>query len=100
MWKAIKWTTACLVVALVIALAGVGGYAIGDKGGSSNVSTAPAESGSQGYGILDEISAILQTDFVNPAALDPKVQRKGAIDGVIASLGDPHPVYISPEDLA
>jgi len=100
MWKAIKWATASLMVALVIALAGVSGWALGDSGGSSTVITRPAQNASQGYGILDEIAAILEEDFVNPDALDADVQRRGAIDGVIASLGDPHTVYISPEDFA
>jgi carboxyl-terminal processing protease len=94
------------MVALVIALAGVSGWALGDSGGSATVgdsggsATRPAGNSSQGYGILDEIAGILEEDFVNPDALDADVQRQGAIDGVIASLGDPHTVYISPEDFA
>ena len=107
MWKAIKWGTAGLAVALVIALSGVVGHTIGDDGGSQTVinrtvdnddSGSPVES--QGYSILDEIESILQEDFVNPDAIDPALLRQGAIDGVLASLGDPHTVYISPEDFA
>src|SRR5574341_2584295 len=102
MWKGIKWGAAGLTVALVIALSGVVGHTIGDSGNSSTVITRPAQNGeaSQGYSILDEIEGILAEDFVNPDAVDPDVLRRGAIDGVIASLGDPHTVYISPEDFA
>lgn len=101
MWKTVKWSMASLAVALIIVMASVVGYAIGDNGGSAGTKTQPAaeRSGqSAGFGVLDEISRILQEDFVNPGALDPKVQRAGAINGLIASLGDPHTVYISPED--
>ena len=35
-----------------------------------------------------------------PDAVDPNALQRGAIDGLIESLGDPHTVYISPEDFA
>jgi carboxyl-terminal processing protease len=97
MWKTVKWSSAGLAVALIIVMAGVTGYAIGDNGRASEITARPSQD-STGFGVLDEISRILETDFVNPAALDPKVQRRGAIDGLIASLGDPHTTYISPDD--
>ncbi len=103
MWKAIKWSTAAAIVAISIALAGVVGHEIGENSGPSTPITRPAQNGAQqseGYAILDEIQAILEEDFVNPDAVQPSVLRRGAIDGVIASLGDPHTTYISPEDLA
>ena len=78
MWKAIKWGTAGLAVALVIALSGVVGHTIGDDGGSSTVINRTVDNddtsnptGSRGYSILDEIETILQEDFVNPDAIDP-----------------------------
>lgn len=104
MWKAAKWGMAALVVALAIALSGVVGHTIGENNGSPAVNVgAPSGNGgqtSQGYSILDEIQQVLEEDFVTPDAVDPKILRTGAIDGVIKSLGDAHTVYISPEDYA
>ncbi len=102
MWKAAKWGTAILAVALSIVLSGVIGHTIGDHGGSSstiNIDRSGRANGSAGdYSTLQEIQQILQEDFVNPDAVDPKVLVNGAIDGQIKALGDPHTVYISPED--
>lgn len=101
MWKAAKWGVVTLAVALAIVLSGVVGHTIGREGGSSVSGPASvSQSGAQGYGILDEIQSILQQDFVNPAKVDPKVLRQGAIDGLIKSLGDAHTVYISPEEFS
>lgn len=89
-----------LAVALIIVMAGVTGYAVGDDGPPSGATIRPVQdsSDSAGFSVLDEISRILETDFVSPDALDADVQRRGAIDGLIASLGDPHTTYISPDD--
>lgn len=102
MWKAAKWGTGLLAVALAIALSGLVGHTIGDDGTSSttitvngNGSTDPGD-----YGILQEIENILREDFVNPDAVNPNELLNGAIDGEIQALGDAHTVYISPEDFA
>lgn len=103
MWKAAKWGMASLVVALAIVLSGVVGHTIGQDSGTPASNVRPVENGSQasqGYAILDEIQRILQEDFVNPDAVDPETLRAGAIEGVIKALGDPHTVYITPEDYA
>jgi len=102
MWKTIKLGTAGVAVAFIILMVGVVGYAVGDTGASNGTNSRAAEqqSASEGYSILDEIQGILEEDFVNPDAVNPEVLQRGAIDGVIASLADPHTVYISPEDFA
>ena len=102
MWKTIKLGTAAVALAFVILMVGVVGYAIGDTGASSSGTSRQAEqsSQSQGYSILDEIQGILKEDFVAPDAVNPDTLQKGAINGLIQSLGDPHTVYISPEDFA
>ena len=101
MWKTARWGMASLAVALGIALAGVVGYAIGDNAGSPTINVGTGSGGSQSdFGTLDEIERILDEDFVNPDAIDPEALRNGAINGLIAALGDPHTVYISPEDYA
>ena len=104
MWKTTKLALAGTGVAFLILMFGVVGYAIGDTGSTSTTTTnnsrpAPQGDGS-GYSILDEIEGILQEDFVVPDAVDPNALQRGAVDGLIESLGDPHTVYISPEDFA
>ena len=96
MWKAMKWGTASLAVALAIALSGVVGYTIGDDGSDGGGSTSTTSEGGS-FEILDEIYRILREDFVNPEAVDPELLKMGAINGVLQALGDPHTVYIDPE---
>jgi len=103
MWKTIKLGMAGVAVAFIILMVGVVGYAVGDTGAANsgeNSRAAPDGSQSEGYAILDEISDILAEDFVNPEAVDPNAFQRGAIEGLIESLADPHTVYISPEDFA
>jgi len=103
MWKTIKLGMAGVAVAFIILMVGVVGYAVGDTGAAKsgeNSRAAPDGSQSEGYAILDEISDILAEDFVNPEAVDPNAFQRGAIEGLIESLADPHTVYISPEDFA
>ena len=104
MWKTTKLGLAAAGLAFIILMVGVVGYAVGDTGASDNGAPAnsrPAQNtNSEGYAILDEIEGILQEDFVNPDAVNPDLLHDGAIQGLIESLGDPHTVYISPEDFA
>jgi carboxyl-terminal processing protease len=105
MWKTTKLALAGAGLAFIILMVGVVGYAVGDTGASDNGTTTnqrPAEqnTSSESYAILDEIEGILQEDFVNPEAVNPEQLHDGAIQGLIESLGDPHTVYISPEDFA
>ena len=96
MWKAMKWSTLALAVALAIALSGVIGYTLGDSGDGDGT-TAVQITDELGFGILEEIYAILEEDFVNPEALDLELLKLGAINGILQALGDPHTVYIDPE---
>jgi carboxyl-terminal processing protease len=105
MWKTTKLGLAAAGLAFIILMVGVVGYAVGDTGASNSGSTsnsrpAQQDTNSEGYAILDEIEGILHEDFVNPDAVNPGVLHDGAIQGLIESLGDPHTVYISPEDFA
>ena len=106
MWKTTKLALAGTGVAFIILMFGVVGYTIGDTGSASTANTnnsRPAPQGDgqdSGYTILNEIEDILHEDFVVPDAVDPNALELGAINGLIESLGDPHTVYISPEDFA
>lgn len=99
MWKTTKVGVATLVVALMIVLAGVVGYAINDGDGSSpgGGSTTTIGEGGEGFSILEEIMQILGEDFVVPDAVDYEILKEGAIDGAIEALGDPHTEYITPD---
>ncbi|HUF53152.1 MAG TPA: S41 family peptidase [Dehalococcoidia bacterium] len=96
MWNTVKLSLASIFVALVVAFASVTGYAIrgdnGGTGGSVNNGSDSAE-----FGLLDEIADILREDFVNPGAVTDETLEIGSINGIIESLGDPHTVYITPE---
>lgn len=61
---------------------------------SENVDRADAEID---FGILDEIFAILEEDFVEPDRVDRELLFEGAIQGIFDALGDPHSVYLDPE---
>ena len=102
MWNTLKWTLSLLVVALIIATAGLVGFAIGDQaGGGDTVQAPPGDTISgdgSGYDILGEIQDILEEDFVVPEAVNGEALEQGAIGGQIDALGDPHTVYITPED--
>jgi carboxyl-terminal processing protease len=94
MWNTLKWSLLGLIVVLLIGLSGVAGYAINDNNSGSSSQTADAGE----FGILNEVQGILKQDFVNPDAVKDDVLQKGAIDGMIASLNDPHSTYIPPQD--
>jgi carboxyl-terminal processing protease len=104
MWKTAKWGAASLSVALSIFLAGTIGHKIGEDSGEGPtvlVDDGGANRPAAGsYSTLSEIEEILGEDFVNPDAINANALLDGAIQGQIESLGDPHTVYISPEDLA
>jgi carboxyl-terminal processing protease len=105
MWTSVKWAIAAVAVALSIFLAGVIGHTLGDDSGGNATVVTGGDGGNSSteagdYGTLNEIEDILEQDFVNPDAIDPNALLNGAIQGQIDALGDPHTVYISPEDLA
>jgi carboxyl-terminal processing protease len=104
MWTTVKWAIGIVAIALSIFLAGAIGHTIGDDETDGNPTVSdggqPSNNVPAGdYGTLEEIEDILQQDFVNPDAVDPNALLNGAIQGQIEALGDPHTVYISPEDL-
>lgn len=53
-----------------------------------------------GAAILDEIYSLLDDQYVDPTLINPDNFRQAAIDGVIASLNDPHTDYLTPEEIS
>lgn len=90
MWTKLKWGLAGLIVALLISLAGVAGYAINDNSSGGGAATSQ-------YSLLDEIQDILQEEFVNPDVVDIDTLEPAAINGMLSALNDSHTAYIPPE---
>jgi len=49
-----------------------------------------------GFGLLSDIRNILSKEFVDPEAIDAQKMTHGAAAGLVASLGDPHTVFVEP----
>lgn len=52
-----------------------------------------------GGALLTEIYDTLKDQYVDKELITPEKLRTAAIDGIIASLNDPHSSYITPEDI-
>lgn len=82
------------------------GWAIHDlttesgPGPTQAASTGGASSDTIGAAIIDEIVQLLQSRYVDKAAIDPESLRQAAIDGIIRSLNDSHTEYLTPAELA
>lgn len=61
--------------------------------------SAAASRDTVGAAIIDEIVNLLETRYVDKAALDPETLRQAAIDGIIRSLNDSHTEYLTPAEL-
>jgi len=96
MWQTVKLSLAVLFVALVVSFASALGYALGGEGDGADGGATSAGT-SEEFGILDEIADILREDFVVPEAVTDEALQQGSIQGIIDALGDPHTVYITPE---
>lgn len=72
-----------------------------DDGPSAPSQPAGASGSSDtiGAAIIDEIVELLETRYVDKAALDPETLRQAAIDGIIRSLNDSHTEYLTPAEL-
>ena len=74
---------------------------------ATTVVNAPADTGDRpaaiseaDFLILDEILQILESDFVDPDAVDAEYLHAAAIAGIFDALGDPHSTYIDPDTYA
>lgn len=101
--KVVRWVLLGLVVVLLSVMSGVVGFVIGEgsgDGGPASVGPFSSSNGEADFEVLNEIYDILQQDFVDQESLDPEILRQGAIDGLLATLGDVHTLYIDPVSLA
>lgn len=102
--KAARWAIGLVIVVVVVALAGVVGFALGDdsEGSAANGTQrtsqeAASSSDRPDFEVLDEVYDVLKRDYVNNDSIDPNTMLQGAIDGMINVLGDPHTVYVDAE---
>jgi carboxyl-terminal processing protease len=103
MMKGLRWILLGLFVVLLSVMSGVVGFAVGGGGEDCQVSMSGGSRSSTGeadFGVLDEVYDVLREDFVDQDSLDPEILRQGAIDGLLASLGDVHTLYIDPQSFA
>ncbi len=105
MFRAARITLFLLLAAAVIATSFGVGYMVSPGGGfappllaSESRHAVPGGAPEQ-FKLLDEVWNVLQQDFVEPTALDRNKLGKGAIDGLIAALGDAHTSYIDAQNL-
>lgn len=102
--RAARWMVALLLLAVLVSLAGIVGFSLGeDRGGTAATVEAPAATreatsrdGRPNFRVLDQIYDILRRDYVDQDALDIEALRLGAISGLINALGDPHTTYVDP----
>ncbi len=105
--RAARWAVAIVILAVLVSLAGIVGFAMGDDAessatnGSSDRSSAQTDSSDSGerpdFSVLEDVYDVLDRDYVNQEKIDPAILLQGAIDGLLNTLGDQHTVYVDPE---
>ena len=107
MLRYINVTLVVFLVVGVVAGAFGAGYLQGVMGQSPSPSSQvqsfpiPGLSGASlppEFAIIEEVWDILNEDFVDASTMDAKELRRGALEGIIAALDDPHTSYIDAEN--
>jgi carboxyl-terminal processing protease len=97
-----------LLLAIVTLAFGLG-YIVNNVTDDDAPSTVQADPGDQvgnggssavGAAILDEIYELLASQYVDPVLINEDNFLQSAIDGVIASLNDPHTEYLTADEIA
>jgi carboxyl-terminal processing protease len=103
--QAARWAVFGFLVLALLTLAVALGYGIKDIRTDESSSPATTDTGVRASGgaasaaLLDEICQVLENQHVDRTAISSDNCRNAAINGIIASLNDPHTSYISPDDL-
>ncbi len=87
--KALKVLIATLLAIGVIALSFGAGFALSQHLASDNLSPQ--------LRLIEEAWNIVSEDFVDSGAIDPEELSRGAISGMLESLGDPYSSYLDAE---
>jgi carboxyl-terminal processing protease len=103
-----RWAVVVFLMLAIVTLAFGLGWGVSDlnRGGTTTSTTTRTSPATTNQGdaatsaaILDEICNILKNQYVDRDTIDPKTCRAAAINGVLASLNDPHTAYLTPDDL-
>lgn len=85
----------------IIGLLSLVGLSFGSGFGLARFTTAaplaPRTESPEYFKVFWEAWGITQQNFVDPKALDPLRMTRGAIKGMLDSLGDPHTGYVDPQ---
>lgn len=111
MMRVLRTFLVSVLLVTVVSGAFVAGWASGRSGAASPVSELRVLTRSmtgavnnqerpRQFKLLDEIWEILRNDYVDEKAVDPDKIGRGAIDGVVQALADPHTSYIDKEQYA
>jgi len=106
-------TQIILTLALITVLVGIG-FAAGMAtmwfaGPSQTPSSAEQQASSTGVStpvtpdrcaLLDEITALLEQEYIDPERIDSQEMTYGAAAGLVAALGDPNTVFVEPSEAA
>jgi carboxyl-terminal processing protease len=65
---------------------------------ASAVATRPVDT--DRGALLDEITDLLEDEYIDPESLDPQTLTYGAAEGMVSSLGDPHTMFVEPVQAA
>jgi carboxyl-terminal processing protease len=98
LYKALTWTLAVLLGALLLALVFVLGQVTSDgSGGSSSANqNAPADGDDVDFSTLDDIVDILERDYFGRDNIDEDALYQAAVQGMVESLADTGTFYIDP----
>lgn len=95
MIRTLKYT---LIILGLLILAGLSfGSGFGLARTTPALPAAPRPEAQDYFKVFWEAWGLVQQNFVDPKALEPQRMTRGAIKGMLDSLGDPHTSYVDPQ---
>ncbi len=100
MLRTFKITLVILALAILASIFFVAGFGLARMTGpaaSSGPASFEVSSDPDYFKIFWEAWGITEKNFVDPKALDSQIMTRGAIKGMLESLGDPHTGFVDPQ---
>ncbi|MDO8691796.1 MAG: S41 family peptidase [Dehalococcoidia bacterium] len=88
---------ALVILASIFFVAGFGLARMTAPAASSGAASFQVASDPDYFKVFWEAWGITEKNFVDPKALDPQTMTRGAIKGMLDSLGDPHTGFVDPQ---
>lgn len=95
MLRTLKYTVTIIGLLLLVGLSFGSGFGLARF--TTAAPLAPRTESPEYFKVFWEAWGITQQNFVDPKALDPLRMTRGAIKGMLDSLGDPHTGYVDPQ---